>query len=367
MRLSVPQALLSEHLQIVSRAVPTKSTISAVEGLLFESDGNKITMTATNLELGIRSSFETSSLEKGRVILPSKFIDIVRRMPGESIQIVMNQENYLTEIKSGQSEFQLYGLKADDFPAFPSGERDHASVCFEVNSSELRRALRQTLFAVSHDEGKPAFTGVFFSCKDSKLSLSASDTFRLATTTCPVQNQAGNGDFLVPGRILQEIVRVFTEDDLSIHATLLQNQLLFETEKTNISCRLLNENYPNIERVIPTSFSGKATIGVNSFQQTVERAFLLSEGVNHVIRLEIEKEFMTVKASSKYGKIQEKIPVDFAGEDQEISLNARFLLDVLKTCEGDACILHLTGQNKPCIIKDVAYERYIYLVLPIKI
>ena len=367
MRLSMPQALLAEHLQVVAKAVPVKSTLSVVEGILFQSDGEKMVLTATNLELGIRTSFAAHHTEPGEVILPAKVVEIIRRLPGDSVQLIVNPENYLTEIKSGQSDFQMYGLAAEEFPVFPSVEKEKARFSFQVKAIDLRRALRQTLFSVSHDEGKQAFTGVFFTLREDTLSLSASDTFRLATTTCRIVNHGEAGEFLVPGKNLQEIVRIFNEDEAKVTVEVTKNQLLLACGEKKVSSRLLAEKFPNVERVIPREYTGQASVDVTSFIQAVERASLLSEGINHVIRLSLGPGNMVIRASSKYGKIQEQIPMELEGEGIEVSLNSRFLLDMLKINEGEKCYIQITGTNKPCVLRDSLYDNYTYLVLPIKI
>lgn len=367
MLLSVPKNLLAEHLQIVSKAVPLRSTIQAVEGILFESNGESMTLTANNLEMGIQTTFPAAHEKTGRVVLPAKVVEIVRRLPGDSVQMVVHPEHYLTEIKSGQTEFQLYGLNADEFPMFPDFSAKKAEYRFKIKASHFRRALRQTLFAVSHDEGKPAFTGVLLSVNEDTAVFSSSDTFRLATTNCPLENEGKNGAFLVPARNLHEAVRIFTEEEEELEGCVLQNQLILKSNGKQFSSRLLDENFPNVERVIPREFIGKAYVEMTEFQQAVERAALLSEGSNHTVRLSVGKDVMVIRASSKYGKIQEKIPLRLEGDGLEMSLNSRFILDMLKTSEGEECILEMVGPNKPCILKDSLCESYLYLVLPIKI
>ncbi|MCW3488978.1 DNA polymerase III subunit beta [Dethiobacter alkaliphilus] len=367
MRLTVPKALLAEHLQITAKAAPPKSTTPVLEGILFQSDGQTMTLTATNLEMGIRTSFPVPDQEKGEVVLPAKAVEIIRKLPGDTVSLTVNEENFLTEIKSGQSEFQLYGLSTEEYPAFADLSADSGQYACEIKAGEFRRALRQTLFAASQDEGKPAFTGIMFTLKDNTLTLSSSDTFRLATTSCRVQNQGADGIFLVPAKNLQEVIRILTDDEDSVQLAVADNQLLITCKNIKLSSRLLDENFPNIDRVIPREFSGRATVDVADFLHAVERASLLSEGVNHVVRLSIGEEGLVIRASSKFGKTQEHVPVELSGEGLEISLNSRFILDMLKVHEGDQCILELTNANKPCILRDSLYQEYLYLVLPIKI
>ena len=367
MRLNLPKTLLAENLLITAKAAPAKSMISVLEGILFQCDGETMTLTATNLELGIRTTFPAPNQEKGKVVLPAKSVEIIRKLPGETVQFTMNSENFLTEIKSGQSEFQLYGLSADEYPDFPELSHESAQFVFKMKSGELRRALRQTLFAASHDEGKQAFTGLLFTINENTLTLSSSDTFRLATTGCRIQNQGNSGNFLVPAKNLQEVIRILTDDEETVQLMVTKNQLLLSCKNIKISSRLLDENFPNIERVIPREFCGQATVAVGAFLQAVERASLLSEGINHVVRLSIGEGGLVIRASSKHGKTQEQIPVELTGEGLEVSLNSRFILDMLKVTEGNQCIIEMTSSNKPCILRDSLYNEYLYLVLPIKI
>jgi len=366
MFLSVSQDVLSEHLQTVCKAVPLKTTITALEGILLESDGKKVTLTANNLEMGIRSSFSVSQTKVGKVLLPAKIVEIIKRLPDKSVEFSVNADNYLTNIKSGQSEFQLYGTNPEEFPSFPVSVEDKL-LSFSINCADLRRILRQTLFAISHDEGKTAFTGIQFSVYDDVLTLASSDTFRLANTKCKVINKEGeNADFLVPAKIMQEVVRIFSDDESFIKVDFLKNQLLLESGDTKLVSRLLDEKFPNVDRVIPKEYSTQAIVDVNSLQRAVERASLLAEGVNHIIRMSINSSEIVIKAASKYGKVQEQIPVKLDGDELEIALNARFLLDMLKICEGENCAMQFTGSYKPIVLKDFTYKEYLYLVLPVK-
>jgi len=367
MHITLPRAVLAEHLQTVVKAVPSKSSLTMLEGILFNCQGNSLTLTATNLELCISSAFTIEQQEICQVILPPKVVEIIRKLPGETVQITINPENYLTEIVSGQSEFQLYGFNPDEYPPLPQFSSQTVEFSFNVKVTDFRRALRQTLFCVSHDEGKPAFTGLLFSLQEERLTLSASDTFRLATTNCRVNKPMNAGKFLVPAKNLQEVLRVFTEEEETIQVTVSQNQIFLSCRDKKIVSRLLAENFPNVERVIPKELTGSVYIDCLKFMQAVERSSLLSEGGNNVVRLSISSGELIMRAASKYGKTQENVPLKLEGEGVEISLNSRFILEMLKISEGESCIMELTGPNKPCIIKDSLHPDYLYLVLPIKI
>lgn len=366
MRLVLSKNLLASQMQIVAKAIPTRSANPNLEGVHLECDGEKLILTATNLELGIKTQLSAAHQETGKVVLPAKAVDIIRHLPGETVHIDVNMDNFSTQITSEPANFQIYGYSADDYPVFTAQQPEFAQCSFSVKVADLRRALRQTLFCISHDEGKPAFIGVFFSLVNNTLTLSASDTFRLATTTCAVESDS-SFEFLVPGKNLHEVMRVFTDDEATIEATVMQNQLFLNCNDICISSRLLDENFPNITRVIPKSFTGKATVETVAFSQAVERASLLAEGSNHVLRFSLGNDKMVIRASSKYGKIHEVVPIVLTGEEVEIAFNARFILDMLKITEGDQCLIDITGPDLPFIMRDSLYENYLYLILPVKI
>jgi len=367
MQLSLPQKDLAQQLQIVTRALPTRSTVSTVEGVLFSCDGQSLSLTATNLEMGIRTQMNVNTQAKGQVVLPGKITEIIRRLPGDLVSLTVNPENYLTKILSGQAEFEVYGLNAEDYPELPAFEPEQARLAFSVKTTDFRRALRQTLFAVSVDETKPAFTGVLFTLRDSFLQLVASDTFRLAATRCQLEKMSNPGEILVPAKSLQEVLRILPDDETVVQAAVIGNQLFLQFEDIIFSTRLIDENFPNVERVIPQDFIGEATIETENLLATIERAALLSAEENNIVHLIIGAGSMVVRAASKLGKIQESIPLELEGEGVEIALNVRFLLDMLKITEGHHCYLKITGPNKPCILKDSLDTNYLYLVLPIKL
>lgn len=366
MNISLPQKVLAEQLQIVSRAVQQRSPIPVLEGILFSCNKQRLMLTATNLEMAISTVCQVPHGESGQVVLPGKISEIVRRLPQENIQLQTRGDNLLTEIISGQSEFELYGFSAADYPAMEPQQSASVPVCsFSLASEELRRALRQTLFATSQDEGKPTFTGVFFSLAGNKLTLAASDTFRLAVTHCVVQKSSGEGSFLVPAKTLQEAARIFTEDTV-LQATVYANLFTLANENIRFASRLIDEKYPDIERVIPQKYGGRAVLSTSALLQALERASLLAEGTNNVVYLSLGNDLIVIRAASKYGKIQEKLPLSLQGEGVEIALNVRFLLDMLRVAEGEEVTLEFTSPSLPLVMKDSLYPDYLYLVLPIK-
>lgn len=383
MLLSVSRPLFSEHLQIAAKAVPSRAAFSILEGILLEKRGGMITVTAANLELIISTSFPHDGTEQFKVVLPVKLAEIVRKMSGDFVRLsfdaetfVLTMESSSSEIGGSDSKIQLFGLDPQDFPAGPVPTPPLLSFCIEP--SELRKSLRQVLFAVSHDESKPAFTGVNFALKDEAMSISSSDTFRMADTVCRVQKIfGGEARFLAPGRLMQECARLFGEEGgkagteaQELRFSLLENRLLLESGGIKIISRLLEENFPEVERVMPVKFAGTAYLSTRELASAIERAALLSDKGSPVLRFSLGQDeagdCLLIRNSSRFGKVRERVTARLEGDGLEIYLNSKFLQEMLRVCEGEEVILKHTGPNRGCVLKDTLYEEFRYFLLPVK-
>lgn len=406
MLISLPRHRLTEQLQVVAKTVPAKSVIPSLEGIYFEISPQEhgaaqITVSAANTEMVISASslYDISEQLEScsfALVLPARIQEIVRRLPGETINLLFDRDNFACQIMSqmsgvknqtsglqlppADSEFQVYGFDPQDFPkpvTFAAPD-----LTFSLKAADLRTCLRQILFAVSSDESKPAFTGVHFKLQGEKLTLSASDTFRVASTGCSVSllhsPEAGGQSFLAPGRLMQECLRTFGEGaryqtEQTVRFTLEKNKLLLESSvngqagiDVKIFSRLLDENFPDVERVYPREFAGSSTCLTKELTSSLERALILTETGAQVLKFVFEQNCLTLKASSRYGKVQEKLGAQGEGEGLEIYLNAKFLLDMLKICEGDEVIFRHTGPNRGVLLKEALYEEFRYFVLPVK-
>lgn len=396
MLISLPRSRFSDQLQVVSKTVPPKSTIPYLEGIYFElrtrgRGSAQITVSGANIEMVV-SALSLYDIPVAKetcdfaLVLPVRIQEIVRRLPGETVQLLFDRENFSVTVSSqdpdvkSESEFHVYGFDPQDFPKTPAFAEPE--VCFSPKAADLRNCLRQILFAVSADESKPAFTGVHFKLEGEKLTLSSSDTFRVATTNCPLSGsgsrETGSVSFLAPGRLMQECIRTLGDSgrlqpEQKVTFKLEKNRLLLESLsvgqsglEVKIFSRLLDENYPDVERVLPREFAGTHVIATRELAASLERALVLTETGSPVLKFTFEKDLLTIRAQSRYGKVQEKVGAQGEGADLEISFNARFLLDMLKVCEGEEAVVRHTGPNRGVLLKDSLYEEYRYFLLPVK-
>lgn len=357
---------LANHLQVVGKAVPTRSVIEHIQGILLQGDGEVITMTATNLEIAITSTIEMPHFEEFGVVLPAKVAEIIAKLPAEHVEFFID-DAFNTTIKSGNSKFVIQGLAPEGFSRLP--ELKEVFHSFTTNSTALKNALSKTLFAVAPDDhGKPAFTGVNFEfIGDGSMRLCTSDTFRLSIANLPVKTSVkGEQPFLIPASALVHVAKTLPAGE-EVQVSVAENHAFFTCKHLSISTRLLSEPFPNIERVIPTAFETTITLKASEFSEAVERVRLVDEAkVSAATNLKVEEGSIMLFSQSKIGTAGEQLKCDIDGKPIEVAVSARFLSEMLKTTLGDTCSVKFSGINKPVILTDSADPEYLYLVLPIK-
>lgn len=356
---------LQKCLEIVEKALPFRTTIPVLDNIFFEDNGNQVSFKATNLEVEIICKLICSSGQKGAVLLPAKIIEIVRSLPLSELQLTLNEENHRIDLTSGSAKFNLYGADSQEYPQL---EEDHSisNEGINIKQSELKQILKEVIFAVSSDEGRPAFNGIQFSFHTDGLKITASDTYRLVIQKITFNHRSGEVDLLVPARSIRELIKILEDKDLRVMLYHFKNKVIFAMEQTYFAARVLNEKFPDVSSVIPAGYRTKLRLERKLFEETVSRASLLADGVNQAIQLLVRDGEMEVKVSSKVGRMEEILPVQKEGEDLDIYVNSRFILDLLRVAGSEEISLEFNGKNGPIIIKMVNNENYLYLILPIK-
>ncbi len=364
MKFSGNQSELVFYLQACMKMVPQRSTIPSLEGIYVSCLDNNLELSATNLEAGIRCTLPIKTEREGAVVLPSKLAEIVRLVNDSVINVEVN-DKFNALISCSNVNFQLKGLDPLDFPQLPDTEIDFD---WKIKTELFKEMIKQTIFCVSGDEGKTALTGIQFSIKDELLTLISSDSFRVSLKKGKIENMKGNEiNFIVPIKILQEIIRFnFTEENIRISLD-KKNQIIFKVDNFMFFSKLLEEKYPNVERVIPKDFSTNMSVSKNDFLNCLQRIILISQGNNFIVKLEVSEKQAVFRANSEIGSVEEQLGIEKQGEDVNIYLNSKFLIEPLKFITGDQIELNFTGANGPCIINIFdQQEPYLYLVLPIK-
>jgi len=364
MKIASSKSNLIEGINIVQKAVSSKSTLQILEGILIEA-GDTLKLTGNNLEIGIECVIEADIREKGSIVINSKMLgEIIRKLP-ESEVFIQTFENNKVLIECENSRFEIMGLSSEGYPALPQIEKQGS---FNIKQIELKEMIRQTIFSASTEESRPILTGCLFELKDENFSIVAIDGFRLALRKTVLENQKGNINVVVPGKTLNEIVKILqqTEDTVQVYFT--NNQIMFDLGNCKIISRLLQGEYMNYKNIIPVDYLTKTIVKTNDLLSSIERASLIitSEEKKYPVRFNIEKDSFIITSNTEKGSVREEIPSDMTGNPLSIGFNPKFFIDALKAIDDEAINLLFTNNVGPCCIKPLVNDSYIYMILPVR-
>lgn len=364
MKISCSKDLLCEAVMNVSRAVPSKSTIMALEGILFKAAGSTLTLTGYDLELGITTLIDATVEEEGNIILSAKLItDMIRRMPGESIRIT-SDEKLLTNIVSGAAEYTILGLDPQEFPELPAVTEDGA---LSIEAGLLRSFIEQTLFAIAVTDAKPVHKGSLFDIKNSALTLVSVDGFRLALRreALPLNEEY---HFVVPGKTLSEVAKLLTDPEAKIKISLSHKYVIFHIGGYNVLSRLLEGEFLDYSAAIPTGCQTAVTVQTRPFIECIERiSLLISDKLRSSLKISFSGNAIYASCSTTIGKANDKIECAITGDEIDMGFNSKYLVDALRACDSDEVLLELNGPLSPMKIVPKEGDGFLFLVLPVRL
>lgn len=358
---------LLEGLLITEKGKGTKSNIPHLNGFLLNVDNGQLRINTYDLEMGIEYRLKVISDYEGEsIVLPAKFADIVRKLPEEELELKIDSENMMVDIKSGKAFFELNGLDPEEFPSLPEISNEKA---FSISPNLFKRMIEQTSFAVSKDETKPAFTGILMRFEGNNLDMVATDSFRLGWKKGEIINENEiEGEYIVPSKALTQISKIIEEEEENIKLYISNEYIISETENIKLFSKLINEKFPDLEQVIPKNYQTLVTIEKKKFIDALERASLLaSEGANNIIKLNIDEGELTIVSNSpQTGKLEENLQIDHEGDILNIALNARFMIEVLRVMEDENVNIEFSGAYSPLMLKSSFDSFYLHLILPVR-
>lgn len=368
-KLSVMQENLARGLQVVSRAVSSRSTLPVLANVLLRTEDAGLKLTATNLEIGITSWVAGKVDGEGTLTVPARlFSDLVAGLPsGERIDIEANGATAL-RVKAGRFQTQLRGIDAEEFPVIPSpGERPTT----RVSQKELRRALSEVVFAAASDEARPILTGVLTRLSGDKLTLAAADNYRIAVRSLQVNDPVEDTSLVVPARSYAELMRVMTDTDDPVEIMLAsaKSQILFHVGDVDIVSRLIDGQFPNYQQVLPTSHSTKAVVERDELLKAVRISALIASSAANVIRLRLGDEgagTITIAAAADVGEAQAEVEAAIEGEPVQIAFNARYLQEALQNLDHDQLSVEFSGPLSPGVIRPTTEEDYVHVIMPVR-
>ena len=348
---------------IVSKAVSTKTTLPILECFLLDASTDEIKLTANDMELGIETIVSGEIEQKGIIALNAKiFSEIVRKLPDSDITIETD-ETFTTHITCEKAKFNISGKQGDDFPKLPYIEKSQ-HIC--LSQFTLKELIQKTIFSISDNDTNKLLTGELFEVNETALKVASLDGHRISIRNTTLKETYETIKAVVPGKTLSEISKILTgnlEDEVCIYFT--TNHILFEFHQTIVVSRLIEGEYFKINQMISTDYETKVTINKKELLNCIDRATLLiNEGEKKPIILNITDYEMELKIRSSIGSMDEKIDIQKEGKDIMIGFNPKFMIDSLRAIDEEEVNLYLMNSKAPCIIRDRA-ETYIYLILPV--
>jgi len=363
MKLICAKSDLLNGVQIVSKAVPSKTTMSILECILIDASKGIIKLTANDTELGIDTIIEGEIVEKGIVALDAKiFFEIIRKLPDNNITIDTDS-NFKTVITCEKAKFVIVGKSGEDFSYLPVIEKNVPVV---LSQFTLKEAVRQTIFSISDNDSSKQMTGELFEINNDNLRLASLDGHRISIRNIKMKNSYDYKKVIIPGKTLNEISKILSGDaDKDINIYFTDKHALFEFDNTTVVSRLIEGEYYKIDQMLSNDYETKVKINKKELLSCIDRATLLSkEGDKKPIIMNITDKSMELKIRSTVGSMNEEIDIDKNGRDLMIGFNPKFLIDALRVIDEETISIYLMNAKSPCFIRDDD-NNYIYLILPV--
>lgn len=347
---------------LVEKAISTTGQTPVLEGLHLFLDQETLTMTTNNLQMAIRTQTSCNVLEKGEHIVNGRlFSELVRKLPTGDVEVKWQDGQIL--ITAGTMQFSVNTITGEDFPKYPSCTEKVVS----LTDYELLRLIRNSAFATSNDDHQPIFSGVLMEVKDKKINFVATDSNRLTF----VQAETGTtyldeGSFIIPKSNLVELGRCLPVNETNIEVFTGNKQLAFKFEDTVFATRLIDGNFPKYQSVLFTEQKTRLWIKRTQLIQAIERAAIIGRVDNAPVLLRVEDGSLEIGTTSKFGKSQEQYAVKHEGPPEQAAYSPKFMLDMLKTMDGDEVEFRFEG-SRQALVKATNNDHHLYILMPIRI
>lgn len=378
MKFFIQKDRLIEAVSDVLKAVASRTTIPILVGIKIDTTDEGVYLTGSDSDISIKSFIPREEedteiveiVEKGSIVLHARFFsEVVRKLP-ESIVEVSVEDQFKTVIRSGNAEFIIHGLDAEEYPRLPQINQENS---FTMPTDLLKNVIKQTVFAVSTSETRPILTGVHWTFENNELIAVATDSHRLALKKATLQTsleQDQSFSIVIPGKSLTELTKVLDDNQEPVEIIVTENQILFKAKNLLFYSRLLEGKYPDTSKLIPTDSKTTTKLNSKEFLEAVDRASLLArEGKNNVIKFAIlENDIIEISSyTPEIGKVVEKVKsLAVEGEDIKISFSAKYMMDALRAIDATDITIYFTGSMRPFILKSDSDDTILQLILPVR-
>ena len=362
-KITVSKDELVQALGVVSRAVSTRTSVQILSGILLEAAGGELRVAATDMELSLRATIAAQTDGDGSIVLPGKtLVDIARLLPADDVSIEHKPTESVVHLTAGSASYTLHTYNPEDFPRLP----DVISVqTFPVDRESLLETIQRVARAASRDESRPVLTGILVQFSGGKLTMAATDSYRLAVKETELDGSAPELEAIVPGRALQELARIAASGD-TVEVGVQENQVVFGTEGMWLTTRRIDGQFPNYRQLLPEQFEHELTLPRGELLEVVRRAAVMIQRATPLQLRFAEGELTVIARTHEVGESKESMPAPFTGDPLEIGFNADFLRDGLESVDGDDIRFKLISPLRPAVLQGDGDE-FTYLVMPIRL
>lgn len=362
MKLQVTQENLNRALNAVARVANSRGTLPILANVLVKTSNNRLSLSATNLDIAITEYIGAKVSEEGSITVPARLMqDFVGSLPGGVIELDL-QETKL-HVTTDQYKSIVNGIVADDFPVMPAIESDSS---WSVSSSLFKKALQQVVFAASNDETRPVLTGVLLKTIDGNLFMAATDSYRLAEKNLGKNRQSI--DLLIPASALQDLLRVLGDNEEQIEVTHNEQQALFKVGDVELVTRLVDGKYPDYRKLIPSDFATEVTLKRTDLINITKVSSLFARESAGSVTIEVDDKSSQLSIRSVASQLGENTATADAKVkgSGSITLNSRYLLDALGVLSAEEVVFSFNGKLEPTMLHDPATADYSHIIMPLK-
>jgi DNA polymerase III subunit beta len=354
---------LVRQLTTVSRAASTRTTVQVLAGILMRAEPSTLQLSATDMEISLRTSVEAEVGAEGAVVVPGRLlVDIARSLPADDVEIEYRAGEGVVEIVSGTAVYRVHTYNAEDFPRLPDPA---GTEMVSIDAEALLETSAKVSRAASRDESRPVLTGILVRFEGDKLVMAATDSYRLAVKETTLSEAGPELDAIVPARALAELGRI-AADAAELELGVQENQVLFASDGVLLTTRRIEGQFPNYRQLLPESFEYEVTMPREELLDVVRRVSVMAQR-NSPLRLRFAEGELTVSAQTQdVGEARESLPAAFSGEALEIGFNPDFLRDGIESADGDELRLKLISPLRPAVLQGAGAD-FSYLIMPIRL
>lgn len=361
MKLTVLSTDLKRALSVARAAVNTKTTMPVLQNVLFRADNDTLTLSATDLSIGLTSGVSAKVEVAGATTLPARLLnDWVALIPNDVVSIALDERTQTTTLVCGGAKIDIKGIEADEFPTIPAAPTTQ----FSLSAQVFKQALTATTVAAANDDSRPVLAGVYLHRTPHGLSLAAADGFRLAVRHIAVDVAESFQDFIAPASMLETLIPLLGDGDVEFALTATGGQVVFKSGAHTLVGRLVDGKFPDYERIIPREHAARLVCDTKELIAAIKLAGLPTRDTVNTITLHIRNTSSLSSKNAERGASEATVNGTFTGTEVSVGLNQRFFLDAVSACGSAQVAIETQSSQHPVVIRPVGDDRYTHVVMP---